>query len=246
MICARSFFLTVTLAMSVFRSVAGQTAAPDVRDLPLIEQAARAPTHGVFAILLTGDGGYAGLDKGVTGELTAHGIPVVVLDIRAYLSRRRTPDSSGSDMIRIMQHYISAWSMQRVAIVGYSRGADVSPFMISRLPPDLRARVSLVAMLGLAERVNFQWHFKDIFIRSRRPSDVPTLPELAKLRGMNLLCIYGADEKESGCRDAPPGLVREEVRNGGHHFDDNFKALGDSVIAAIPDATARAVERTAR
>ena len=244
MTSARSLFHTVALAMTLPHLARAQSPLPDVRDLPLIEQAARTPTHGVFAILLTGDGGYATLDKGVTAELTAHGIPVVVLDIRAYLARRRTPDSSGSDMIRIMQHYLSAWSMQRVVVVGYSRGADVSPFMISRLPPDLRARISLVAMLGLAPRVNFQWHFKDIFIQSRRPSDVLTLPELAKLRGMNLLCIYGADEKESGCRDAPPGLVREQVRRGGHHFDDDFKALGDSVIAAIPETTARAAEKT--
>ena len=246
MISRRFYFLTVLPAISFSLYVAAQSVLPDVRDLPLIEQASRTPTRGVFAILLTGDGGYAALDKGVSGELVAHGIPVVVLDIRAYLSRRRTPDSSGSDMIRILQHYLSAWSMQRVVVVGYSRGADVSPFMISRLPPDLRARIPLVAMLGLAPRVNFQWHFKDIFIQSHRPSDVLTLPELAKLRGMNLLCIYGADEKESGCRDAPPGLVREQVRRGGHHFDDDFKALGDSVIAAIPETTARAAERTGR
>jgi type IV secretory pathway VirJ component len=51
---------------------------------------------------------------------------------------------------------------------------------------------------------------------------------------MNLLCIYGVEEKDSGCRDAPPGLVKELVRNGGHHFDDDFKAIGDLVFAALP------------
>jgi type IV secretory pathway VirJ component len=240
MIYIRPRILILVLALVISRSAAGQNAQPlytaDVRDLPLEERTTRASTSGVFAILLTGDGGFAALDKGVSAELVAHGIPVVVLDIRSYLSRRRTPDSSGSDMIRIMRHYLSAWSMQRVAIVGYSRGADVAPFMISRLPPDLRARVTLVAMLGLAPRVNFQFHFKDIFIQSRRPSDVPTLPELEKLRGMNLLCVYGADEKDSGCRDAPPGLTKEVVRNGGHHFDDDYKALGNIVVDALSKA----------
>jgi len=230
----------LVLALAASRSAAAQNAQPlytaDVRDLPLAEKTTRTSAGGVFAILLTGDGGFAALDKGVSAELVARGIPVVVLDIRSYLAHRRTPDSSGSDMIRIMRHYLSAWSMQRVAIVGYSRGADIAPFMISRLPPDLRARVTLVAMLGLAPRVNFQFHFKDIFIQSRRPSDVPTLPELEKLRGMNLLCVYGAEEKDSGCRDAPPGLTKEVVRNGGHHFDDDFKAIGDIVINALSRA----------
>jgi len=28
--------------------------------------------------------------------------------------------------------------------------------------------------------------------------------------------------------------VKELVRNGGHHFDDDFKAIGDLVFAALP------------
>jgi type IV secretory pathway VirJ component len=210
--------------------------APDVSDLPLIELPSPAPTSHVFAIMLTGDGGWATLDRKVSAELVAHGVSVVALNTRVYLSRRRTPDQAGSDMIRVVRHYQTQWSKDRVAIVGYSRGADMAPFVVSRLPADLKTKVTLVAMLGLSNETNFQFHFKDIFVNSRRPSDVRTLPELERLRGMNLLCIYGADEKDSGCRDAPPGLVKAVVRNGGHHFDDDFKALGDIVFDALPKA----------
>jgi type IV secretory pathway VirJ component len=229
------------LAIQPLRVANAQNAMPlmnaDVSDLPLIEQ----PTHSLqgrtFAILMTGDGGFAALDKGVSAALVAHGLPVVVLNTRPYLEHRKTPDSAGSDLIRIMRHYLLVWNMQQVAIVGYSRGADIAPFMVSRLPADLRGRVPLVAMLGLARRVNFQWHFKDIFVDSHRPSDLPTVPEVEKLRGMNLLCIYGADEKDSACRDLSPGLAREEPRNGGHHFDNDYKALGDAVVDALPPSS---------
>ena len=208
--------------------------APDVSDLPLIELPSPAPTSGVFAVMLTGDGGLATLDRKVSAELVAHGVSVIALNTRVYLSQRRTPDQAGSDMIRLIRHYQAQWSKDRVAIVGYSRGADMAPFVVSRLPADLKARVSLVAMLGLSNETNFQFHFKDIFVDSRRATDVRTLPELERLRGMNLLCIYGVDEKDSACRDAPPGLVKAVVRNGGHHFDDNFKALADIVLDALP------------
>jgi type IV secretory pathway VirJ component len=206
---------------------------PDVSDLPLIEMPASAPASNAFAIFLTGDGGWATLDRNVSKELVAHGVSVVALNTRVYLSDRRTPDRAGSDLIRVMRHYLTLWSKARVAFVGYSRGADIEPFIVSRLPDDLKARVALVAMLGFSNATNFQFHFKDIFMETHRPSDVRTLPELARLRGMNLLCIYGADEKDSGCRDAPPGLVKGVVRNGGHHFDDDFKAIGDIVLAAM-------------
>lgn len=207
---------------------------PDVSDLPLIELPSPAPVSPAFAIMLTGDGGWATLDRKVSAELVAHGVSLVALNTRAYLSQRRTPDQAGADLIRLIRHYQKQWSKDQVLIVGYSRGADIAPFAISRLPADLKARVALVAMLALSNETNFQFHFTDIFVQTHRPSDVRTLPELERLRGMNLLCVYGADEKDSGCRDAPPGLVKGVVRNGGHHFDDNFKAIGDIVLDAMP------------
>lgn len=207
--------------------------ANDVSDLSLIEVQPAMRTNPTFAIFLTGDGGWATLDRNVSNELVAHGIAVVALNTRSYLWRRRTADEAGSDMIRIIRHYMDAWSKQRVAIVGYSRGADIAPFMVARLPSDLKARVAIVAMLALSNATNFQFHFKDILVESHRPSDVRTLPEVERLRGMNLLCVYGVDEKDSGCRDAPSGLMKEVVRNGGHHFDDDYKAIGDIVINAM-------------
>jgi type IV secretory pathway VirJ component len=212
--------------------------SPDVSDLPLIEVPAAAAASRAFAIFLTGDGGWATLDRNVSRELVARGVSVVALNTRVYLSDRRTPDRAGSDMIRVMRHYLTLWSKDRVVFVGYSRGADMAPFIVSRLPTDLRAKVVLVAMLGLSNETNFQFHFKDIFVDTRRRTDVRTLPELELLRGMNLLCVYGADEKDSGCRDAPPGLVKKVIRNGGHHFDDDFKTIGDIVLTALPDDAA--------
>jgi type IV secretory pathway VirJ component len=227
--------LTLSACAPGFGQQPRPVVAPDVGDLPLVEIPAAPASSPTFAIFLTGDGGWATLDRGVTKELTKHGVSVVGMNMRAYLWRKRTPDQSGSDLIRIIRHYQTLWSKSRVAIVGYSRGADVAPFMVSRLPDDLRRQISLVALLAFSNSTNFQFHFKDIIVESHRPSDLPTLPELERLRGMNILCVYGVDEKDSGCRDARPGLVKEVIRNGGHHFDDDFKAIGDIVFSAMPE-----------
>ena len=233
---------TITLCgvviLSACSSGFAQQPAPlapnDVRDLQLVEMPAANKSNPTFAIFLSGDGGWATLDRNISNELVARGISVVALNTRNYLWRKKTADQAGSDMIRIIRHYMDAWSKQRVAIVGYSRGADIAPFMVARLPNDLKGKVSILAMLALSNTTNFQFHFMDIFTESHRPSDVKTLPEVERLRGMNLLCIYGADEKDSGCRDAPAGLMKEVVRNGGHHFDSDYKAIGDIVYDAMP------------
>ena len=41
--------------------------------------------------------------------------------------------------------------MDKVVLIGYSLGADVLPFMASRLKPDLVNRVVLIALLGIRD-----------------------------------------------------------------------------------------------
>src|SRR4029450_9754433 len=86
---------------------------------------------------------------------------------------------------------------QRVVLLGYSRGADVLPFMASRLPPDLRARVALVGLLGPGTSVDFEFHLSEWVADAARAGALPVRPEVEKLRGMPILCIYGAAEADS-------------------------------------------------
>jgi type IV secretory pathway VirJ component len=59
----------------------------DLADLPLIEVPATG-TGDLFAILLSGDGGWAGLDKEVAAALSERGVPVVGVDSLRRLTRR--------------------------------------------------------------------------------------------------------------------------------------------------------------
>ena len=206
----------------------------DLSRLPLTEMPAQPDTGSVLAIFLTGDGGWASLDKQVVAVMRAHGVAVVGLNTRPYLSKKKTADEIANDLTRISRHYLAAWNRPRLAIVGYSRGADLMPFGVAGMPADLRSRIVLLGMLGLATRAGFEFHFEDIFVAVRRPTDQLTLPVLAQLKGMRMLCVYGSDEKESGCRNAPPGLITRNVElPGGHHYDSDYKHLGDLVLEEL-------------
>ena len=198
-------------------------------------------TSGVLVIFFTGDGGWASIDQQVTAEISAHGVDVVGLNTRQYLRKKKTPAEIAFDLTRIARHYLTAWNRSRLAIVGYSRGADLMPFGVAGMPADLREKTVLLAFLGLATRAGFEFHFADIMFEMKRNSDQPTLPVLAQLKGMKMLCIYGAEEENSGCREAPPGLITRTVQlPGGHHFDGDYKRVGDLVLeemageAALP------------
>ena len=140
------------------------------------------------------------------GALVERGVSVVGFDCLQYFWTARTPDQSGDALARVVRHYLGAWHSRAALLIGYSRGADVLPFMASRLPADLRARVALVALLGPALSVEFEFHVADWLGGRGSGRALPIPPELAKLRGLRLLCIYGRDERESLCRGLDPAL----------------------------------------
>jgi type IV secretory pathway VirJ component len=244
---ARVAGLACALALGVVGARVAQPQKPvtrvddDLNDLPLHVIATKTPPPIAMAIVLTGDGGWAGLDRRIAQVLSAHDVGVVGLDSRSYLMHGKTPDEAAADIARIMRRYAAQWSPPRVAIVGYSRGADMAPFIVNRLPAELRHTISLVALLGPAERADFQFHWADLFTETSKPSDPPILPELERMRGMPTLCVYGQDEKESLCRLADTTAVRVDRRPGRHHFDGDYDAIAWEILRLIApqDATRR-------
>lgn len=231
----RLLLCAATLAGVVLASPAHAQVPNDsvgVRGLPLIEVPARdsGPT---MAVLLSGDGGWASIDRQIAEQLESHGVSVVGLNMKDYLGTERTPAEVSADLARIIRTYRQRWHRDRVIVVGFSRGADIAPFALARFPDSLRAEVKLLALVGLAEEANFKWHWQDVIRDVKRSNDKPVRPELDRLRDVRTICIYGADEKESGCRDTPPEVKRVE-RPGGHHMDGDYKAVGQLVFDAIP------------
>jgi len=213
------------------RIVCGEGAAPPgVSDLPVVEVPAHADGSDTLAFIASGDGGWASLDRQIAGVFTARGIPVVGLDTLRYYWQPRTPADSARALERILRHYLATWRKERVLLVGYSRGAGVLPFMITRLPADLRARVDVIALLGPERAIGFEFHYTD-WIEPPRGDTTPLQPEIEKLRGEKILCVYGADETDSVCPHLPAGLAHLDRRPGGHHFDGDYAAIATRILA---------------
>src|SRR4029077_4940704 len=96
-------------------------------DLPVVEAIAGGSGE-LFAVFLSGDGGWAGIDKNVAAALVARGIAVAGLDSLRYFWTPRTPQALATDLDRIVRYYAFHWKRKRAILVGYSQGADVLPF----------------------------------------------------------------------------------------------------------------------
>jgi len=211
-------------------------AGDDVRGLPIIELRANSPSA-TLAIVLSGDGGWADIDRQIGQQLAERGVDVIGFDDRAYLrTGKRDANGTGADVQRVAAHYLSLWNDQRLVLVGYSRGAAFAPFVATRLSPELRRRLALVAMLGLPEHAGFKYRFSDLWSTHSDPKDPPILPELERLRGTNMLCVYGTKEDESLCRGIDPTLVYPVARVGAHHFDGDYRSLTELILTRMGQA----------
>ena len=225
--------------LSAFHSLEAQThsALPpppaSLADLPLIELPA-AGNGDVFAVLLSGDGGWAGLDKDVAAALAAQGISVVGLDSLRYFWTARTPDSLAADLDRVLRYYAATWHKPHALLIGYSQGADVLPFAMNRLPPASRSVVERTVMMGLGENASFEFHFTNWL---GADSGLPILPEVARLDAGTTLCLYGKDDGDSLCPKVPAGHVQAVQLAGGHHFGGAYDSLARRITAGLDKRT---------
>jgi type IV secretory pathway VirJ component len=200
-------------------------------DLPVIEVPAQPGTPGsdTFAIIMSGDGGWAGLDKEVAEALSAHGIPVVGLDSLRYFWSARTAEGLARDTDHMIRYYLSHLAKKRVLLIGYSQGADVLPFAVNRLPVATRRTVALAVLMGMSEHALFEFHVSSWI--SNDTTGPLTLPEVSRIVGIPVLCIYGDGDKDSLCPKLDPTKIRVVKLPGGHHFNGDYAGLAKVILA---------------
>lgn len=188
-----------------------------------------------FVVFLTGDGGWRPVDQKITEVLNASGVSVVGFLTPPYFSVRRTADETACTVGDVIRTYQQRWQKQKVILIGFSRGADVLPFVVNRLPQDLRSNIDLVALLGPEPTINFEYHpFYSLLRYIRHPPLFPVLPEIQAMRGLNVLCVYGEREADSLCPALDPQQFRIVREPGGHHYGGRYDEVGRAILDAAP------------
>jgi len=201
-------------------------------ELPVVELPPPAEPGDYFAIVLSGDGGWASIDKQIGEELVKSGVPTVGFNSLQYFWQKRTPEDISADLQRMIRHYQAAFHREKVILVGYSLGADVLPLMASRLPAALLDQVQLIAFLGLEHQTDLEFRMGD-WLAAQHTAAYRLLPEMQKLQGRALLCVYGTKEGDTLCPDLPAGLADVVAIRGGHHFDGDFHGLARLIMSHV-------------
>jgi type IV secretory pathway VirJ component len=201
--------------------------------LPLTEVPAQKPGDDRLVVMLSGDGGWAALDRGVSGFFAAQGIGTVGLDSLSYFWKKRTPEETAAAVAAIIQWYTEHWHKRRVILFGYSFGADVLPFIVNRLPPPVLATIDRVVFAGLGPKAAFEFHLTN-WLGGTSGDDRPVAEEVRRLPPVRGICIYGSEE---GTASACPGLKGTNIipreLPGDHHFNDDYALLAQTALGSV-------------
>jgi type IV secretory pathway VirJ component len=206
----------------------------DVADLPLVEVPAQGPFAGRIGVILTGDGGWAGLDIGVAERLAQRGIAVVGLNSLKFFWQTRSAEQAADALARIIGHYTATYPNADFVVLGYSFGAALAPVAINRLPEAARRRIAAQVLISPDPEAVFEIHVGDWFGATHHEGALPIAPEIVKTT-VPILCVHGSEEDDSFCaRIAGRPNVRELVLPGGHHYNGDYARLGAAIADALP------------
>lgn len=192
-----SFALAASLAAVACTRGAGGTMAEFPSTLPGTQ----------LAVILTGDDGITAIIDTLAQALADDGIPSVVVTPSA---ASESPDAAGAAIDRVARVHLAHWGRERLLLLGTARGASIAPFVANRLSDDLRDRMDALVLTGLRSRVSFRRQWPEPWRQTPRPTDLPVLPELERLRGHPILCLYRESDGDTFCPSLDPTLAHRD------------------------------------
>lgn len=207
--------------------------AAAIEQLPLVELQASPDSGDTFAIILSGDGGWADLDRDFGKAFQLRGLSTVGFDCLKYFWKPRQPAEVSQDLETAIRFYLATWHKKQVLLVGYSFGADWLPFLVNRLPADLQEKVRQVVLLAPGDIANLEIKVGDWLRDVKRPGALDVAPE-ASLIKLPLLCVYGVEDgSRSICGNLKSPKLQILRMPGGHHFDNQYATIEDIILRSV-------------
>jgi type IV secretory pathway VirJ component len=200
-----------------------------VSGLPLIELPASPPSR-LMAVFLSGDGGWRDIDKTIGQNLQALGVSVVGWDSVRYFWQSKTPEQTAADLSAVILAYSAKWHADKVALIGFSFGADVLPFAYDRLRPGLKQHVAMISLLSLGRAAD--WEIRVIGWLGAGPSAqaTPLAPAIREIPAKIIQCFYGDQDSGSYCPDLANKGAEVIEKKGIHHFDGNYVYMAHQIL----------------
>ena len=193
-----------------------------LKTLPLyITNAKFQDNEAPVVLFVSGDGGWYRFEQAIADHLANLGIPTIGLDTKKYFWNRRSPDETAEDMANALAYYGKKWERKRFILMGYSFGSEIVPFIVTRLPEDIKSKVEASVLLSPSPTTDFEIHISSMLGLGNRRNTYNVIDEIRKEQSGNVLIIFGKDEKSPVPKQLTGTTVRIRFIPGDHHYQYN-------------------------
>jgi type IV secretory pathway VirJ component len=195
--------------------------------LPLKEWNSVADKPLIFYI--SGDGGYTSFSENVCTALNTAGHMVTSFNSKSYFDDKKTPQQTTDDIVNYLNDKFNKRKDQQFVLVGYSFGADITPFVVNLFPDSIKKKLISVVLLSPSTSTDFETHVWDkLGLKKKRNMDV--VAEVNKLGAIKTTIILGNDDD-----DFPINSIRlknyvHELLPGGHHYEGNTDEVAKKMM----------------
>jgi type IV secretory pathway VirJ component len=174
----------------------GNSNIDQVRNLPLVITNPKFQNKDApVALIISGDGGWYRFEQSIADNLANHGIPTIGLDSKKYFWKRRSPEETARDMAKALNYYSKEWGRERFLLIGYSLGSEIVPFIITRLPEEMRSEITSAVLLSPTASTDFEIHISSMMGMGNNQNIYNVANEIIKMKAVPTLIIFGESEK---------------------------------------------------
>jgi type IV secretory pathway VirJ component len=195
--------------------------------LPLKEWNSVADKPLVFYI--SGDGGYTSFSEGVCSTMNKAGYQVLSLNSKSYFDDKKTPQQTTDDIVNYLNDKFNKRKDQQFILIGYSFGADITPFVVDLFPDSIKKKLISVVLLSPSTSTDFETHVWDkLGLKKKRNMDV--VAEVNKLGAIKTTIIFGNDDDDFPINNIKLKNCVHELLPGGHHYEGNTDEVAKTMM----------------
>jgi len=195
--------------------------------LPLKEWNSAADKPLVFYI--SGDGGYTSFSEGVCTAINKAGYNVTSLNSKSYFGDKKTPQQTKDDIVSYLNEHFNKRKDQQFILIGYSFGADITPFVINLFPDSIKKKLISLVLLSPSTSTDFETHVWDkLGLKKKRSMDV--VAEVNKLGAIKTTIILGDDDDDFPINNIKLKNYVHELLPGGHHYEGNTDEVARTIM----------------
>ena len=182
-------------------------------------------------LYISGDGGWNKFSSSFMDTMNKKGYPVVGLNAKEYFWHRKDATVTAKDVAYLISACMTTMKLKKVVMIGYSMGADVMPFVVTRCKKEIHDKLKYVVLMSPSATTDFEVHVADI-LGIGNASGQSVAAEINKI-SQPILIVFGQNENAFPMKAITIKNYKVNKLPGGHHYDGNPAAVCNLILSCI-------------